>query len=126
MSMFDGIVQNLEMQAASAVAAKMGIPPSMAQIAINALTQNQPIPGDTVTQAAQQTGLPQGQIADIFNHLGGDAGLGALINAMGGGAAAVPGAAAAQDAQAAPAAQGGMPDLGALGGILGGLLGGQK
>ena len=89
------------------IAAKMGIDPSMAATAIGALTQNHSVPGDTVQQSADQTGISPDILSQILGHVGGEGGLGALVGALGGGAAA-------QDGSAAPAA-------GGLGGILAGL-----
>ncbi|MDE2436154.1 MAG: hypothetical protein KGM49_07840 [Sphingomonadales bacterium] len=110
MGIFDGITQSLEQQAAMAVAQKMGIDPSMAQVAISALTQNHPLPGDTVQQSAQQTGISPDVLTQIVGQIGGEGGLGALVNAIGGGQGQA-------QAQSAPAA----PQAGGLGGILAGL-----
>lgn len=111
--MFDGLTQSLEKQAAEAIAAKMGIDPSMADMAIGALTRNHSIPGDTVQQSAQQTGLPTDMLSQILGQIGGEGGLGALVGAMGGGAGGTAGQGQASTAQAAPE--------GGLGGILAGL-----
>lgn len=108
MGIFDGIVQSLEQQAAAAVAQKMGIDPSLAQVAIGALTQNHPQPGDTIQQSAQQTGIAPDVLSQIVGQIGGESGLGALASALGG--------AASQGQAASPAAQ-----AGGLGGILSGL-----
>ena len=107
MGMFDGVVQGLEAQAASAIAAKMGIDPSMAQTAISALANNHSVPGDTVQQTADQTGISPDILSQIVGHIGGEGGLGALAGALGGGAQ--------QGGDAAAPAAGG------LGGILSGL-----
>lgn len=109
MGIFDGVAQSLERQAAAAVAQKMGIDPSLAQIAIGALTQNHTQPGDTVQQSAQQTGISPDILTQIVSSIGGAGGLGALVNAMG----QTQGQAAPVDPS--PAAAGG------LGGILAGL-----
>ena len=112
MGLFDGIAGSLETQAAEAIAAKMGIDPSMAASAIGALTQNHGVPGDTVQQSADQTGISPDVLNQILGHIGGEGGLGALVGAMRSGGAA------AQDGAAAPAgAQAG----GGLSGILAGL-----
>jgi len=108
MGLFDGIAGSLETQAAEAIAAKMGIDPSMAATAIGALTQNHAVPGDTVQQSADQTGISPDVLNQILGHIGGEGGLGALVGALGSGGAA------AQDGTAAPAG-------GGLGGILAGL-----
>ena len=111
-----GITQMVEGQVASAIAAKMGIDPSMAQTAIAALTQAHPQPGDTVQAAADQSGIPSDTLSQIMGHLGGEGGLGSLVGAMSG--------------QAAPAAEGAATGAGGVGGmlsgVLGGLMGGNK
>lgn len=136
MGILDGLMGQIEGQAASAIAAKMGIDPNMAQMAITALTQAHPQPGDTVQAAAAQTGMSTDMLSSIVGHLGGEGGLGALVGAMSG-AAAQP---AADSAAPAPAAAGGI--MGSLTGMLdrdgdgnplndiagmaGGLFGGKK
>ena len=107
MGMFDGIVGSLETQAAEAIAAKMGIDPSLAATAIGALTKNHSIPGNTVQQSAEQTGISPDVLSQVLGHIGGEGGLGALVGALGGGAA--------QQGDASA------PPEGGLGGILAGL-----
>ena len=109
MGLFDGMAGTLETQAAEAIAAKMGIDPSLAAMAISALTKNHPVPGDTVQQSAEQTGISPDVLGQVLSQIGGEGGLGALVGALGGA-----GGAAAQDGAAAPA-------TGGLGGILAGL-----
>jgi hypothetical protein len=87
MGLFDGIAGSLETQAAEAIAAKMGIDPSLAAMAIGALTKNHPIPGDTVQQSADQTGISPDVLNQVLGHIGGEGGLGALVGALNGGAA---------------------------------------
>ena len=108
MGLFDGIAGSLETQAAQAVAAKMGIDPSLAAMAIGALTKNHPVPGDTVQQSADQTGISPDVLSQILGHVGGEGGLGALVGALGSDGAAAQGSTAA-------------PVGGGLGGILAGL-----
>ena len=108
MGLFDGISQSLEKQAAETIAARMGIDPSLAQIAIGSLTRNHPVPGDTIQQSAQETGISGDILSQIVGQIGGEGGLGALVGALGGGAA---------QGQAQPQAA---PE-GGLGGILSGL-----
>ena len=98
-----GMTQMIEEQVASAVAAKMGIDPAMAQTAIGALTQAHPQPGDTVDTAAAQTGISPDILSQIMGHLGGEGALGQL-------AGAVPATGEA------PAAEGGI--MGSLSGML--------
>jgi hypothetical protein len=112
-----GMTQMIEQQVAGAIAAKMGIDPSMAQMAITALTQAHPQPGDTVQQASAQSGISPDILSQITSHLGGEGGLGSLVGALAG----------QQQQAAAPATEdagGGI--AGALTGMLGGLMGGNK
>ncbi len=135
MGILDGLMGQIEGQAAGAIAAKMGIDPQMAQMAISALTQAHPQPGDTVQAAAAQTGMPADMLSSIMGHLGGEGGLGALIGQMSG-APAAPAQAAVPAAAGAGGIMGtvtGMLDrdgdgnpLNDLAGIAGGLFGGKK
>lgn len=106
MGLFDGGSGSLQEQAAEAIAAKMGIDPSLARIAIGSLTRNHPVPGDTIEQTAQETGISGDMLGQIVKQIGGEGGLGALVGALGG-------AAGQGNAQASPE--------GGLGGILAGL-----
>jgi hypothetical protein len=107
MSLFDGVVGSLGTQAAEAIAARLGIDPGLAATAIGALVQNHSVPGDTVTQAAGQTGISPDILNQILAHIGGEGGLGALAGALGANATTPTGDAAQQ--------------TGGLGGILAGL-----
>ena len=104
--------QAIEQQVAGMIAQKMGIDPSMAQMAISALAQNHTLPNDTVATAAQETGISGDMMSQIMSHIGGEGALGSLVSQMGGTAAA------------GQQQQGGLGD--ALGGMLGGLMGGNK
>ncbi len=88
------------------VASKLGIDPSLAQIAIGSLTKNYPVSGDTIQQSAQETGIPTDILGTIVSQIGGEGGLGALVGAIGS-------AGGQSQSQAAPE--------GGLGGILSGL-----
>ncbi len=112
MGIFDSVMDGLQQQAAGAIAAKLGIDPSMAQSAIEALTKNHAGSGNTVEQSAQQTGISPDILTQIVSQVGGTGGLGALVGAMTGAGAPV------QDPNLpdAPA-----PAGGGLGGILAGL-----
>ena len=57
-------------------------------MALAALGKAHHQPGDTVTQAAQQTGLPQDKLSQIVGHLGGEGALGpvaGMLEQQGGG-----------------------------------------
>ena len=86
MGLFDGIAGSLGAEAAQAIAAKLGIDPSLAATAIGALTQNHPVPGDTVQQSAEQTGISPDILNQVLGQIGGEGGLGALVGALGGAA----------------------------------------
>ena len=103
MGLFDGIAGSLGAEAAQAIAAKLGIDPSLAATAIGALTQNHPVPGDTLQQSAEQTGISPDILNQVLGQIGGEGGLGALVGALGG------------------AAKGGGQEGGGLEGILAGL-----
>jgi len=116
MGIFDGIMQGLGQQAASAIASKMGIDPSMAQAAIGALTQAHGQQGDTVTQAAEQSGISPDILSQIVNQVGGTGGLGALTGALTGAGGPVQDP-SQPDAQAPEGGLGGI--LSSLGGLQG-------
>lgn len=101
-AMGSGMGQNIEAQVAGMIAQKMGIDPSMAQSAIAALTAAHIAPTDTVSTAAQQSGIQPGMLNEILGHLGGEGALGSLASQLGGGHG------------------------GDLAGMLGGLMGGNK
>lgn len=86
MGLFDGIAGSLGAEAAQAIAAKLGIDPSLAATAIGALTQNHPVPGDTLQQSAEQTGISPDILNQVLGQIGGEGGLGALVGALGGAA----------------------------------------
>lgn len=111
MSLLDGLTGALGQQAATAVAEKMGIDPSLANIALGALVKNHAQPVDTVGAAAQETGISADVLGQVLNSVGGVGGLGALVGALQGGAHV------ADPTQPNAAA----PESGALGGILGSL-----
>jgi hypothetical protein len=102
--------QAIEQQVAGMIAQKMGIDPSMAQMAIGALMKNHAEPNDTVQAAAEQTGVAPDMMSQILGHIGGEGALGSLIGQVGG----------AQQQQGG----GGVGDM--LGGLVGGLMGGNK
>jgi hypothetical protein len=112
MGIFDGVVQGLEQQAASAIAAKLGLDTSMAPLAIGALAKNHASAGNTVEQAAEQTGISPDILTQIVSQVGGTGGLGALVGAMTGAGAPV------QDPHLPDAP---VPAGGGLGGILAGM-----
>lgn len=58
------------------LAAKVGLTPEQVETAVAALGQAHNAPGDTVTTAAANTGLPAEILQQIVGHLGGEGALG--------------------------------------------------
>jgi len=58
------------------LAAKVGLSPEQVEQAVAALGQAHMSEGDTVTTAAEQTGLPQDKLNEIVGHIGGGGALG--------------------------------------------------
>jgi hypothetical protein len=125
-----GIGQNMIVDA---IAAKLGIPAGIAEAAVGALMNNHAQPGNTITNAAQQSGVSTDILGQIMGQMGGAGGLGALVGAMNGGGAAVQD----PDQPDAQAPAGGLESIlagltggggagGLLSGIAGSLLGGKN
>lgn len=89
MSLFDGILGQVSDNATvQNLAAKVGLSPDQVEQAVAALGQAHAAPGDTVTTAAEQTGLPQDKLQEIVGHIGGEGALGrfsSLLQEDGGG-----------------------------------------
>jgi len=58
------------------LATKVGLSPEQVEQAVAALGQAHTAEGDTVTTAAEQTGLPQDKLQEIVGHIGGEGALG--------------------------------------------------
>lgn len=83
MSMLDGILSQLSGNASVVgLAGKVGLTPEQVEMALAALGQAHQQPGDTVTQASQQTGLPQDKLSQILGHLGGEGALGPIAGEL--------------------------------------------
>jgi ATP phosphoribosyltransferase regulatory subunit HisZ len=70
------------------LAAKVGLSPEQVEQAVAALGEAHASEGDTVTTAAEQTGLPQDKLQEIVGHIGGEGALGrfaSLLQEDGGG-----------------------------------------
>jgi ATP phosphoribosyltransferase regulatory subunit HisZ len=77
MALFDQILGQLQGHPELInLAAKVGIDPKMAEQAVAALGAAHQEPGDTVQQAAAQTGLDAGTLSQIVGHIGGEGSLG--------------------------------------------------
>ena len=89
MSILDTVLSQAAGNATVAgLAAKVGLSPQQVEMALAALGKAHHQPGDTVTQAAQQTGLPQDKLSQIVGHLGGEGALGpvaGMLEQQGGG-----------------------------------------
>jgi hypothetical protein len=77
MSLLDGILNQVSDNATvQNLAAKVGLTPEQVEQAVAALGQAHTAPGDTVTTAAGQTGLPTDKLQEIIGHIGGEGSLG--------------------------------------------------
>jgi len=123
MSMLDGLLgqvaQNVDIKN---LAAKVGLSPEQVEMAVQALGQAHPAPGDTVQTAAASSGLSANVLQQIVGHIGGEGALANFASLLGGaGASGMLGQ------------LGGMLDrdgdgnpLDDLAGMAGGLFGGKK
>ena len=105
MSLLDTVLGQLAGHDLSGLAGRVGLTPEQVQMALSALHQAHPQPGDTAQVAAQHTGLPVEALQQILGHIGGEGALGQLAGMLGGGGGG----------------SGGLGGLGGLGGMLGGL-----
>lgn len=64
------------------LAAKVGLSPEQVEQAVAALGQAHSEPGDTVTTAAQQTGIPTDTLQEIVGHIGGEGALGRFASML--------------------------------------------
>ena len=83
MSLLDGILTQVSDNATvQNLAAKVGLSPEQVEQAVAALGQAHASEGDTVTTAAQATGLPQDKLNEIVGHIGGEGALGRFASLM--------------------------------------------
>jgi hypothetical protein len=66
------------------LASQVGLSPEQAEMAIAALARAHPQPGDTVQQAAGETGLHPDVLQQILGQIGGKGSLGHFASALGG------------------------------------------
>ena len=64
------------------LAAKVGLSPEQVEQAVAALGQAHGQEGDTVTTAAEQTGVPHDKLQEIVNHIGGEGALGRFASLL--------------------------------------------
>jgi hypothetical protein len=83
MSLLDGILSQVSGNATvQGLAGKVGLTPQQVEMALAALGKAHHEPGDTVTEASQQTGLPQDKLSEIVGHLGGEGALGPIASTL--------------------------------------------
>jgi hypothetical protein len=83
MSLLDGILGQLGGDATiQNVAAKVGLSPEQVESAVAALGQAHSQEGDTVTTAADATGLPTDKLQEIVSHIGGEGALGSFASIL--------------------------------------------
>ena len=83
MSLLNGILgQVSESATVQNLAAKVGLSPEQVEQAVAALGQAHPQPGDTVTTAAEKTGLPADKLNEIVGHIGGEGALGRFASLL--------------------------------------------
>ena len=89
MSLLDGILTQVSGNSTvENLAAKVGLSPEQVEQAVTALGQAHASEGDTVSTAAEQTGLPRDKLQEIIGHIGGEGALGrfaSLLEQDGGG-----------------------------------------
>jgi ATP phosphoribosyltransferase regulatory subunit HisZ len=83
MSLLDGLLNQVSDNATvQNLAAKVGLTPEQVEQAVAALGQAHGAEGDTVTTAAQQTGLSQEALQQIVGHIGGEGALGRFASLL--------------------------------------------
>jgi hypothetical protein len=91
MGLLDGLLKQVaEHVDVDNLAAKIGLTPEQVEAAVQALGHAHPEPGDTVSMAAANTGLPIDKLTEIVEQIGGEGALGrfaSLLTEQGGSAA---------------------------------------
>ena len=83
MSLLDSILgQVSESATVQNLAAKVGLTPKQVEEAVGALSQAHVAEGDTVTAAAEETGLPANILNEIVDHIGGEGSLGKFASIL--------------------------------------------
>jgi len=83
MSLLDGILGQLSNNpTVDNLAAKVGLSPQEVEQAVAALGQAHFAESNTVTTAAQQTGLPMDKLQEIVGHIGGEGALGQFASLL--------------------------------------------
>lgn len=82
-SLLDSILgQVSESATVQNLAAKVGLTPKQVEEAVGALSQAHVAEGDTVTAAAEETGLPANILNEIVDHIGGEGSLGKFASIL--------------------------------------------
>ena len=83
MGLLDGLLAQVsENVDVKNLAAKVGLTPEQVESAVTALGQAHTAPGDTVTTAAENTGLPAEILQQIVGHIGGEGSLGQFASLL--------------------------------------------
>ena len=83
MSLLNGILSQISDDATvENLAAKVGLSPQQVEQAVAALGQAHAQEGDTVTTAAEQTGISQDKLQEIVGHIGGEGALGRFASLL--------------------------------------------
>jgi hypothetical protein len=83
MSILNGLLNQVsETATVQNLAAKVGLSPEQVEQAIAALGQAHGSEGDTVTTAAENTGLPASKLKEIVSHIGGEGALGRFASLL--------------------------------------------
>ncbi len=84
MSMLDGILKNIggAPDDVANLAAKIGIDPKMAEMAIGALGKTHQMEGDPVTLAAEKTGMSPDILNQVVGAIGGEGSLGQFASML--------------------------------------------
>jgi hypothetical protein len=83
MSLLDTILSQVSGNATVAgLAERVGLSPEQVEMAVAALGKAHHEPGDTVTQASDESGLPQDKLSEIVGHLGGEGALGPISSIL--------------------------------------------
>ena len=89
MSLLNGILSQVSDNATvENLAAKVGLSSEEVERAVAALGEAHGQDGDTVTTAAEQTGIPQDKLQEIVGHIGGEGALGRFASLLNEGGAA--------------------------------------